>query len=83
MGMVELELEDFAAAYDRWAALLCPCCGVAEFNDATDGPPAVIGEGVMICGRCVANEHGRESDQFFPMMLTAILTGAIAARSRS
>lgn len=44
--------------YQRWAAGLCPCCAgdVCEYYDATQ--PQAIGEGVMVCGRCVANEHG-------------------------
>ena len=78
--------EDFADAYARWADGDCPCCGVMRMesywpdNYGEPHAPQVIGEGVMICGRCVANEHGREFDEFFPMMLRAIVDGAAKGR---
>lgn len=44
--------------YRRWAAGLCPCCAgdIWEHYDGTQ--PQAIGEGVMACGRCIANDHG-------------------------
>ena len=43
--------------YRTWAAGRCPCCqsDLVEWIDGT--PPGAIGEGVEICGRCIANEH--------------------------
>ena len=47
-------------AYSRWAAGLCPCCGMDiepwEWQDVITDPEPLV-EGVMVCGRCVANEH--------------------------
>lgn len=61
----------FTGTYRRWAAGLCPCCG-ARLTEWTDGtPPAAIGEGVMVCGRCVAMDH-LSPDGFRDMLLDAI-----------
>jgi hypothetical protein len=64
--------EDFADARARWLAGLCPCCGgeVCEHHDGTE--PAPIAEGVMICGRCIANYHLAQPD-FVETMLASLL----------
>jgi hypothetical protein len=71
-------LEDFEDAYARWAAGRCPCCGAAL--DWWTTPPEAIGEGVMLCGRCIENKHHLAADEFVPVMLMAIAQGAVAAR---
>jgi len=45
----------------RWEAGLCPCCG-SELcawpgPDGTEHQPAPIAEGVIMCGRCIGNQH--------------------------
>ncbi len=62
-----------ADTYRRWAAGLCPCCG-AELDWWRDIEPQAIGEGVMVCGRCVDNEHGirPEEAEMRDAMLEAI-----------
>ena len=59
-----------------WAAGRCPCCG-AELGpwtwDGVEHATAAVAEGVMFCGRCIANEHTEP-----PEVLAAILA-AIAA----
>lgn len=57
--------------YRRWASLCCPCCG-AEL-EAADPDRQAIGEGVVICGRCVLNDH-LEPPALVAAMLEAILT---------
>jgi hypothetical protein len=64
-------MEDFADAYARWAAGCCPCCG-----GGLGESPEPIGEGVMLCGRCIENEHHLTAGEFVPMMLAAIAKGA-------
>lgn len=52
-----LDAGPFADARPRWLAGLCPCCGWPgdEAADGTASEP--IGEGVLICGSCVARGH--------------------------
>lgn len=58
--------------YIAWSHGRCPCCG-GELAESVNGVPCrAIGEGVMMCGRCIENEHGRESDQFVPALLESI-----------
>jgi hypothetical protein len=61
--------------YRRWSDGWCPCCAgdIDEWIDGTQ--PQAIGEGVMLCGRCIANEHHLEP----PALVMAILE-AIALR---
>jgi hypothetical protein len=55
----------------RWLAGLCPCCGT-DLTEHVDGTqPEAIGEGVTICGRCVANDHMR--DGFRELLLAALV----------
>jgi hypothetical protein len=44
-------------SYGRWVAGRCPCCGAGleEWIDGTK--PQAVAEGVIFCGRCMANEH--------------------------
>ena len=68
-----------AESYRRWAAGRCPCCAgpVDDWEDSageiTD--PEAIAERVMLCGRCIANEHHTP-----PGFLAALLE-AIARRT--
>jgi hypothetical protein len=42
----------------RWLRGDCPCCGWLPADREWEGtPPRAVGEGVSICGRCVANRH--------------------------
>lgn len=65
-----------ASIYNSWAAGRCPCCGMALDEWWWKGEvtqPVAIGEGVIMCGRCIANEHGRESADFIPTLLLCIV----------
>lgn len=43
---------------ERWLHGACPCCGEERDNDGLDGAgPAVIGEGVWVCGWCERHHH--------------------------
>lgn len=57
-----------------WELGRCPCCGGAlcEYIDGTE--PEAIGEGVMLCGRCVAMEH-HWTPGLVPALLEAIVLG--------
>ena len=59
--------------YQRWSDGVCPCCGgdIDEWIDGTQ--PQAIGEGVMICGRCIAYDHMSSADGFVVAMLEAIV----------
>lgn len=61
-----------AETYRRWAAGWCPCCGSAIIDWIDRTPPAVIGEGVEICGRCVAMDHMGAAGGLRDAMLEAI-----------
>jgi hypothetical protein len=74
-----MDLADFADAYSRWAAGLCPCCG-GVLGDTWDSSDHAIGEGVTMCGYCVSHDHHESDDDFILKMLTAIAIGARAAR---
>ena len=63
--------------YRRWARGDCPCCGAA-LDWWPDVAPEAIGEGVMICGRCVENDHMRLDGED---VLTAAMLEAIVTRS--
>jgi hypothetical protein len=55
-GVQSADIFDDARA--RWLAGLCPCCGHdADVPDVDGQEPEVIGDGVMICGRCIRNRH--------------------------
>jgi hypothetical protein len=63
----------FDGARSRWLAGLCPCCGSEVCEYYYDGTmPEAIGEGVMICGQCIANRHVIDPE-FRAAMLAAIL----------
>jgi hypothetical protein len=68
--------EPAASIYLSWRRGRCPCCGgplVAwEDRQGTVTECLTLGELVRMCGRCVANEHGRESDRFVPVLLECI-----------
>jgi len=53
-------MSDFDGTRERWLAGLCPCCGGDlcewEWRDEVHEPQP-IAEGVMLCGRCIGNEH--------------------------
>lgn len=67
-----LSPKEFESCRRYWASGLCPCCG-SGLNDWDEEPEAVA-EGVMMCGRCIKNEH-YNPPQFLKMMLEAIATG--------
>lgn len=56
----------------RWEAGLCPCCAgdLCEWVDGTQS--AAIGEEVLICGRCAANDHVASVPGLAEAMLMAI-----------
>lgn len=76
MTLNPLDLEDVRT---RWLAGLCPCCGAGicgwdhTYRDESFEPEA-IGEGVVICGRCVGNQHLGDPE-FRVAMLMAIVGG--------
>jgi hypothetical protein len=69
-----INLDDFSDARARWLAGKCPCCGmeIEEWYDGTE--PEALGEGVSICGRCVANQHMTDPD-VLEAMLRSLLPG--------
>lgn len=79
-GDMELNPLDFADCRSRWLAGECPCCGgeICEHYDGTQPEP--LGEGVMICGRCIANEHMADPE-FCGAMLGALLPGKAVTRT--
>jgi hypothetical protein len=68
--------EPAASIYLAWRHGRCPCCGGPL--DAWEDLQGVVTECVALaelvrmCGRCVANEHGRDSDRFVPVLLECI-----------
>lgn len=73
----------FSDSYARWADGKCPCCASEICDWEWDGQvyePQAIGEGVMMCGRCIGNNHHEETG-FIPMMLEAISSGARRKRA--
>lgn len=56
---------------------LCPCCGMEP--DWYDHDPLAIAEGVLMCGRCVVNEHHLRPPSFLGRLLHAVLTGGDVA----
>lgn len=70
-------LDDEDANHTRryYQAGMCPCCG----SDLTSWPspsgeyiePQAIAEGVMLCGRCIGNEH-QETPGFVEWILQSI-----------
>lgn len=79
LGMAVTDSRDFAGARARWLAARCPCCGGEicgwdhPYRDEAFEPEA-IGEDVMLCGRCIGNEHAADPE-FRDAMLAAILPG--------
>lgn len=71
MPMV-LDPSDFESCRARWLAGLCPCCG-SGLND-WDEEPSVVAEGVVMCGRCIKNQH-YDPPEFLQSMLEAIEKG--------
>lgn len=59
--------------YRRWAEGACPCCGGDLEPDVDGQAPAPIGEGVQMCGRCIANRHHLEPPSLPAAILEAIL----------
>jgi hypothetical protein len=72
--------EDFKGAYQRWKEQRCPCCGSELWDWEWKGEvtaPAAIAEGILLCGRCTANDHADEPE-FVRGMMEAIAAGARA-----
>lgn len=72
-----LKKEDFRDARARWLRGLCPCCGAPpdEWEHYRTGEvtePKAIAEDVVICGRCIANDH-LEPDGFVEFLLASLI----------
>lgn len=64
---------EHARRYHR--AGLCPCCG-SKLGEWTDNDyeviePQAIGEGVVLCGRCIGNKH-QETPGFLEWLLLSL-----------
>ena len=61
--------------YERWARGSCPCCGWNKMDaEGLNGTRAkAIGEGVLICGYCIENDH-LEFDALTVAILEALIT---------
>jgi hypothetical protein len=84
-GAVCIIPEDFRDAYARWKMLLCPCCASEMCDWEWRGEvtePRAIAEGIMLCGRCIANDHAADPE-FVVAMMRAIAAGAHADNARS
>lgn len=72
------EQEEMAEdARKLYRAGLCPCCG-SELGEWTDNDyeviePQAIGEGVMLCGRCIGNKHHEGETSVTEFMLRALM----------
>jgi len=71
------DLSDMAGDAARlYHAGRCPCCGskLYEWTDSRDVTyqPAQIGEGVLLCGRCIGNEH-HETQEVVEFILRDII----------
>jgi hypothetical protein len=69
--------EDFTECRRLWLAGKCPCCG-AELDSWINSnhetiQPEAIAEGVMMCGRCIGNEHHIRPEGFLEMLLKSLL----------
>lgn len=62
---------DYGACRPRWLAGECPCCGMKPYPDVDGTECEAIGEGVIICGRCVLNRH--MDDGVKELILAALL----------
>jgi hypothetical protein len=49
---------------ELWLKGLCPCCAGSmikwEHQDGTVYEPEFVADMVMLCGRCIGNEHTRD-----------------------
>jgi hypothetical protein len=70
-GLPHVVTADFGSCRPRWLAGECPCCGMEPCPDADGTECEAIGEGVIICGRCVRNRH--MDDGVRELMLCALL----------
>jgi hypothetical protein len=59
---------------DRWLRGDCLCCG-ADLDWWPDTDPEPVAEGVMMCGRCIANEHHLRPPEVLASLLAALVTG--------
>jgi hypothetical protein len=72
--------EDCAGDYENarrlWLAGRCPCCGTEADEPDVDGTePELIGEGVLMCGRCIRNRHMDYPPGSGEALLLAVLPG--------
>jgi hypothetical protein len=63
-----------ASIWRSWVAGRCPCCGGPLKTSANGVHCLALAELVVMCGRCVENEHGRECVRFVPVLLECIAT---------
>ena len=70
------DVSDFKGCRRLWLAGLCPCCGGDLDDWEWEGvvhEPQAVAEGVMFCGRCIANEHHTDPPQVLPLLLESLL----------
>lgn len=72
--------EEDADTRRRFLAGLCPCCcgDIIPWPgpDGIDYEPEPVAEGVMLCGRCIGNEHHLGELSVVPHILRALVKGA-------
>jgi len=56
IGPMKIDPEDFKGTYSRWVSGKCPCCG-SDLGEDEGTCPQTIAEGVVLCGRCIRQEH--------------------------
>lgn len=78
MGLVDAG--EARSAWFRWKRGDCPCCPSElvewDWNGVVYQPEAVA-EGVILCGRCIGNEHHRPAE--LRNLLELLAAGAQAA----
>lgn len=75
------EARDALYTWRLWRGGLCPCCGddlVLWEWDGTVYEPEAVAEEVILCGRCIGNEHYRPDELEYVLGLLAL--GANVAR---
>lgn len=71
-----LEMSWYEDIRPRWLAGCCPCCAGCIDDWEWQGQvhdPEPIGEGVILCGRCIANRHHSDPPVNRLLLLAALL----------
>lgn len=69
-------MTEFYGSRERWLAGLCPCCGCCLCDWEWLGvvhEPLPIGESVVLCGRCIGNEHHLTPPGYAELLLASLL----------